>query len=346
MNKIQIAGRSIGPGEPLFIVVETGTTCNGDLQTALGMVDAAKDAGADAIKFMIIGPDDFMSDTSVTYEYEWAGGKKSENMYEMFKKLTFTREDWKRIRDYCHKRNLIFYATVDFLRGVDLAEQLEVPAYKLSSWDTANLPLIRRMAATGKPVLVDTGPTTIIDLEELLEAMREKGNDQVIFIHCSHALNDEGINVRSLPYMRQVFGMPVGYSADSRDFVPDIMAVSLGANVIEKRLSLDRKFPGHHHVKAVEPHELKDWIAMMRRTEALLGDECIKPSPEDLRQRKLYFVSVVAEIDIPRGTCITREMLACKRPGHGIAPKHLNLLVGRRAQRDIKRNELLAWDSL
>lgn len=342
-RSVQVGDRLIGPGSPIFIVVETGTTCNGSLETALAMVDAAKEAGADAIKFMIIGPDDFMSDTTVTYDYEHAGGHASENMYQMFKKLVFPPEDWQRIRDYCRTKGIIFYATVDYLRGVDFAEELGVPAYKLSSWDCMNIPLIDRMAATGKPVLVDTGPTTLNELDRLMETMRARGNDQVVLEHCTHAVSDAEVNLLSIPYMEQTFGVPAGYSADSRDHVPDLLAVSLGARMMEKRLSLDRKFAGHHHLKALEPAELKEWVAMIRRAESMIGRSAVIPSAEDLRQKKLYYVSVVAETDIPAGTKITREMLACKRPGSGISPDHLDLIVGRTARRDLKRNTLLNW---
>jgi N-acetylneuraminate synthase/N,N'-diacetyllegionaminate synthase len=346
MKKVRIADRWIGGDEPIFIVVETGTTCNGSVETALRMVDAAKEVGADAIKFMIIGPEYFMSDTTVTYEYEWAGGQRSENMFEMFKGLLFSPEEWIRIRDHCREREIIFYATVDYLLGVDLAEQLEVPAYKLSSWDTRHFPLIQRMAQTGKPLEIDLGPNTLSDVEKMLQVIHNEGNDQVILVHCSHAKNDADIHIRTVPYLQQVFGLPVGYSADSRDFVPDLMAVALGTNLIEKRMTLDLDYEGHHHIKALEPDEFKEYVAMIRRAEAIRGNYLLKPSAEDLRQKELYFVSLVADVDIPAGTTITRQMLACKRPGSGIAPEFIEIMVGRKAQRDIKRNELLSWDQV
>lgn len=344
MKKVKIANHLIDEGEPSFVVVETGTTCNGNLETALRMVDRAKEAGADAIKFMLIDPDWFMSDRTVLYEYEWSKGRRSENMYEMFKKLMFSAESWKKIRDHCRQQGIIFYVTVDHLPGVDLAEELEVPAYKLSSWDTANFPLIQRMASTRKPMVIDLGPTLLSDIEKLLNVIHREGNTEVILVHCSHATTDAGLNMRSIPYLQQVFNLPVGYSADSRDFVSDLLAVALGARMIEKRLTLERNYPGHHHIKALEPQEFKEYVTMIRRAEAMLGDYAIKPSPEDLRQKNLYFVSLVAEADIPVGTTITREMLACKRPGTGITPEFMDLLVGRVARRDIKRNELLNWE--
>jgi len=346
LKQIRIADRTIGEGAPVFIVVETGTTANGDLETALRMVDAAVDGGADAVKFQMIGPEYFMSDTSVTYEYEWAGGRRAENMFEMFQGLTFTPEEWTRIRDYCDERGILFYSSIDYIKGVELGEELGVPCYKLSSWDVGNVPLIQAMARTGKPIHVDLGPATVLEIQKLVDVAATEGNDQIILIHCSHSLTDEGINLNSIPYLESVFGVPTGYSADSRDFVPDLVSVGLGAKLLEKRVTLDHTYEGHHHVKAVEPHEFKEWVEMIRRAEAVQGEYAVKPSPEDLRQKELYFVSLVADEDIPAGTTISRDMVACKRPGTGIAPEFLDLVVGRIARRDVCRNELLAWDAV
>lgn len=346
MTPVKIHNKTISDGSPLFIVTETGTTCNGDLYTALKMVDAAKAAGADAIKFMIIGPEFFMSDKTVTYEYEWKGGKKSENMFDMFKGLTFSETDWMKIRDYCASQDIIFFATVDYLPGVDLAEKLQVPAYKISSWDAANYPLIRKMARTGKPLILDTGPITLPELDKTLEVIYKEGNNQVILLHCSHSKDDFGVNLYSIPFLKSVFPLPVGYSADGVDPVPDIAAVALGANVIEKRLTLDRSFPGHHHLKALDPGEYKEYIASIRRIKNLLGGYYVKPSPEDLRQKAMYYVSVTADCDIPKGAVITENMLACKRPGTGIAPEFLDIIIGRAARRDIKNNEQFGWEAI
>jgi len=343
MKTIELEGRRLGAGERIFIAVETGVTCNGDVQTALGVIDAAAAAGADAVKFMIIGADHFMSDRSVAYEYEWAGGKRSENMYTMFKSLEFSQGEWVRIRDHCRARGLVFYATVDYLPGVDLAEELGVPAYKLSSWDSANLPLIKKMVHTGKPIQVDTGPTALADLDKLLGFVRAEGGSDVVLVHCSHALNDSGQNLRTIPYLREVFDVPVGYSADSRDQVPDLLAVALGACFLEKRVTLDRGYEGHHHIKALEPDEFRDWVKLVRRAETLLGRDGVFPSEEDLRQKAQYFVSLVAEGDIARGTVIREDMLRCKRPGTGIAPEYAPMIIGRKAHRDIGHNQLIAW---
>jgi sialic acid synthase SpsE len=346
VKHVLLGDRAVGPGHPAFVVVETGTTCNGDLDTAIALIDAAKAGGADGVKFQLIGPEFFMSDTSVTYEYEWAGGKRSENMFDMFKGLKFEPSEWREIRDHCVASGLVFYATVDYIPGVELAESLDVAAYKLSSWDLGNLPLIREMARTGKPIQLDLGPARLGEIEKAIDAVVAEGNDQIVLIHCSHSTTDDGINVRSVPYLEKTFDLPAGYSCDSRDHVPDLAAVALGARLLEKRVTLDRSFEGHHHLKALEPAEFGEWVEMVRHCERVLGVDAVRPSPEDLRQKELYFVSVTADEDIPAGETITIDKLACKRPGTGIAPEFVELLVGRTAKRDIRRNELLSWDAV
>jgi N,N'-diacetyllegionaminate synthase len=346
MRPITIAGRPIGPDYSVYIVVEAGTTANGDVDTALRMIDAAKGAGADAIKFMIIGADFFMSRRDVEYSYDTASGRRSENMYEMLKKLEFSREEWQYIVKYAKNVGLDWYVTVDYLQGVDLAEELGTPAYKLSSWDTANFPLIRKMARTAKPLVVDTGPTYLSDLIKLVDVVRAEGNDQVLLVHCSHALTDDGLNLRSIPYMQHVFNAPIGFSSDERRLTPDVAAIALGACMLEKRLTLDKTQSGHHHIKALEPPEFSEYVKTIREVDKMLGEHCVEPSVEDLRQRELYFVSIVADVDIPAGTVITEDMLACKRPGNGVMPEHIEQVIGRAVKRDIQRNELLSWDDI
>ena len=343
---ICIKEKEIGPNAPVFITVETGTTCNGDLKTALEMVEVAARAGADAIKFMIIDPDYFMSDKSVSYEYSTSSGVTQENMYEMFKSLKFTEDEWRAIKACCEENKIIFYATVDYVPGVALAESLGVAAYKLSSWDARNYPLIRAMAATGKPLVVDMGPTYNYDIAQLLGVLSEESNDQAVLVHCTHAKCDSEVNIKSIPYIHEMFGCPVGYSADSRDLLPDTGAVSLGVHFLEKRLTLNKNYSGHHHDKALEPHELTEWIDTIRRLEKMLGKPGIIPSTEDIRQRDLYFVSLVANENIPAGSVITGDMIACKRPGTGIDPGMLSVIIGRRAVCEIKENELITWEMI
>jgi N,N'-diacetyllegionaminate synthase len=343
---MEIAGRRIGPGEPLFVMVETGVTHNGRLETARALVDAAKTSGADAIKFQVIGAEAIMSDRTIEYRYETLGGPRSENMFEMFKRLEFTRDQWRELRDYAVKRDIVFFATTDYEEGVDLLEELDVPAYKISSWDVTHLPLLRRMARTGRPVIIDTGPTTLEDLVTAAGVFTAAGNRQIAFLHATHSAEAGDFNLRAMPYMRAVFGVPIGFSAPGRDNELDCAAVGVGVDLVEKRLTLRRNAEGHHHILALEPDEFRTWAATLRRLEAALGRPAVVPSAEDLRQRRLYWRSLVAARDLPAGTVLTESMLRCKRPGTGIVPASLPVLVGRTIKRALRTDELLSWDDV
>ena len=233
-SSVQIGDRTIGDDHPLFISVEVGTTCNGSLDASLQLIDASAHAGADAIKFMIIGPEYFMSDRNVQYAYECASGARSENMFEMFSGLTFSTKAWQSIASRCKEKGIIFGVTVDYLLGVDLAVELNTAFLKLSSWDTGNVPLIQRMARTGRPLQIDTGPTTAGEIDKMLGWIQTEQCDDVVLVHCSHAAEPSGVNINSVPYMKDVFACPVGFSADNRDHVPELCAIGLGANLIEK----------------------------------------------------------------------------------------------------------------
>lgn len=343
---VQIANRKIGKGEPVFLVVEAGTTCNGDVATALKMADAAKESGADAIKFMIIGPEEIMSDTTVVYEYDTASGHKAVNMFEMFKELVFTTDEWRTIKNHCDTLGIIFYATVDYVAGVDIAVELGAPALKISSWDVTNYPLIDKMAATKLPIQVDLGPATRTEISELLDRLENGGCTEVLLEHCTHAKQYDQYNLLSIPYLEKTFGVPAGYSGDSRDPTTDIAAVALGAKLIEKRLTLNHKGEGHHDSKALEPNELKEYFAQIRLVESTLGVFDVVPSTTDFEMRSPYFVSVVAAVDIPEGVTISPHMLTCKRPGTGLHPKFLEVLIGKRAVRSLKKNQLLTSEDV
>lgn len=343
--KVDIGSREISKNSPIYIVAEAGTTSNGEISTALELIESAKTAGCDAIKFMMINADEFMSDKSVVYDYDWFGGRYSENMYEMFKSLEYTEEEWLLIKDKCDEVGIDLFVTIDFLDGVDWAEKLTLScAYKLSSWDANNLPLVRKMAATGKTIILDLGPVNLEELSRLITIIEAEGNSNIILLHCTHASDVEQVNMKTISYLSDVFNYPVGFSADTRDQVTDIIAVSLGAKVIEKRLTLDLKYKGHHHIYALEPNELNDYVEIIRRSEKLMGNRGIFPSKDDIERKDKYFVSLVAKKDISKGEIITREHLACKRPGTGIDPAMEEVLLGKVALNDIAENRLISWE--
>ena len=340
---IRIGDRIIGPGQPIFIAVEAGSTCNGDLGTVLAMANVAKESGADAIKWQMIGPDDLMSDKGVMYSYEWAGGTKTENMYEMFRALTFAPKEWQEVVAHCDRIKLPWYTSVDYIAGVNLAESLGCPMYKLSAWDCRNFPLIERMAETGKPIQIDLGPHAEGEIVTVLNHIPHR---DVALVHATHAKVDAEFNMLAIPYLRDKFKLLVGWSAESRERTPDFLAVGLGACLIEKRISMKTTHAGHHHSMSLEPHEFGAWVDMIRMAERMMGQYDVKPSLEDLRQKSLWFTSIITNCDFKIGDVITREMLCAKRPGHGISPLYMDRFIGKVATRDMVKDEVVGWQDV
>jgi sialic acid synthase SpsE len=346
-QELQIRSRKIGPDHPLFITSEVGVTCNYDLGLAKELIDVTADAGADAAKFIFWFPDEIMSDRGITYDYQTTSGPKSENMYEMLSKLRFSLDQWHELKEHADKAGVILFSTVNSPSGIEWAEEIGLEAYKLSSWDFNHHPLWRRIAARGKPMIIDTGPVYTLDVAKVMALMQEESNDQSLLVHCIHTKDPDEINMRAIPYMRKAFDSLVGYSSSDRESETDIMAVTLGSSYIEKRLTMDRNLPGHHHVLSMEPGEFKQYVTMIRDVQRSLGREMLLPSRNDLAERRKWFRHLVAARDIPAGTKLTEEMLEGKRPETGgLSPEFMHLFIGRTTERDLKENEAISFEDI
>lgn len=345
-NQIQIRNRKIGENSPLFIMAECGVTCNYDIKITKDLIDVVHEAGADAIKFIFWFPEEIMSDKSITYTYKTVEGIKSENMYEMLNKLRFTLDQWYEIKEYADRKDVVMFATVNSPSGVEYAEKIGLEAYKLSSWDYNYFPLWQKIAAIGKPMLMDTGPVNTLEVTKVMQLMKDMGNQLSVLIHCFHSDKYPEMNMRTIPYLKQAFNSIVGYSSKDQDDETDIMAVTLGAVVLEKRLTLSRNLPGHHHVISKEPEEFREYVKLIRNVHQALGDFSLKPSPADREERKGGFRHLVANQDIPKGRKLTLDMLEGKRPENGISPEYINFFVGREIKRDLKYNQAISWDDV
>ena len=346
-QEIKIGNRTLGDHHPLFIMAECGVTCNYDLDLTKQLIDVVAESGADGIKFIFWFPDEIMSDKSIDYTYETTAGIKTENMYTMLSKLQFTLDQWKQVKAYADEKNVIFFSTVNSSTGITWAEELKLDAYKLSSWDFNYIPLWRDIAKKGKPMIIDTGPVDSEEVQKVLDVMQEEGNDQSLLVHCYHTKLPEEINMRSIPYMRQAFDSLVGFSAvDYRDEM-DIVGVSLGSCFLEKRLTMRRDLPGHHHAISKEPDEFKRYVEMIREVHASLGEENLIPSKADLLERKKWFRRLVANHDLKAGTVLVASDLEGKRPEEGgISPECLGDFLGKKLKRDLRENEPISRDDV
>ena len=345
---IKIGNRLIGDMQPLFIIAEVGVTCNYDMELSKKLIDVVKESGADAIKFIFWFPDELLSDRTATFTYDTPSGeKKTENMISMLSKLVFSLDQWREIKQYAAERDVILFSTINTPSGVTLARQLQLDAFKLSSWDYNCFPLWQELARERKPMLIDTGPVELLDVAKVMNIMHSAGNEDVVLLHCYKTTDYREINMKAIPYMRSAFGVLSGFSSTGQESDMDLLAVGLGACVLEKRLTISRSLPGHHQVLAKEPAEFKAYVKSMRNAHDALGVYALKPSPKDLSERKKSFRRIVANCDLPQGSVLSEKNLACKRPEEGgVSPEFFSLFLGRTLKRPVVENEAIQWEDL
>lgn len=347
MKDIKILDKVIGSGKPCFIIAEAGVNHNGEFGLAKKMVDAAKKAGADAVKFQVFSAERVVIKTAEKATYQKKGTEKG-SQYEMLKKLELTKDEFAKLAAYARRKNIIFLASAFDEESVDLLDELKVPAFKVPSGEITNSPLLEQIARKGKPIILSTGMSTLGEIAEALEVIRKEGVKDVILLHCvsDYPAKVEDMNLKAMGTLRDAFGLPVGLSDHTLGITVSIAAVALGAAVIEKHFTLDRKLPGPDHKASLEPDEFKEMVARVREVEKALGDGIKRPTKSEERIKKVVRRGIVARVNIPKGTVITANMLDTKRPGVGIGSKYLSMIVGQKAKKNIKKDELLNWEAV
>lgn len=349
MKKIKIGDRCAGEGEPCFIIAEAGSNHDGKLEQAKKLIDIAKDAGADAVKFQTYSAEKMYSKKTPKMSYLKKGSisRKDESVWNLIKRIEMPRDWHEELADYCQKKDIIFLSTPFDLKAVDELEEY-VPAYKIASFEITHLPLLEHVAKKKKPIILSTGMADLSDIELALETIYKQKNRNVILLHCAvgYPPKYEDLNLRAMQTMRQAFQVPIGFSDHTLDITSDIAAVALGACIIEKHFTLDRNLPGPDHPFALEPNELKKMVEAIRNTEKALGSPTKKHTPAEEELYKLGRRSLVAACNIPKGTEITKEMIEVKRPGYGIHPKMIDVVVGRKAKKDIEKDDILTWNMI
>lgn len=341
--KVKIGGVTVGDGEPCFIIAEAGVNHNGDIRMAKKLVEAAAEAGADAVKFQTFQADRLV--TPYTEKAEYQKVKEEELQYEMLKNLELKKDDFKDLARYAEKKSIMFLSSPFDRESVDLLAEIGVPAFKIASGEITNFPLLEYVAGKGKPLILSTGMATLGEIEEALTVVKR---DKVILLHCvtSYPASIEEVNLRVMKTLSHAFGVPVGFSDHTIGITASLAAVALGACVVEKHFTLDRALPGPDHKASLEPDELKRMIASIRDVEKGLGDGIRRVTLREEEIKRVARKSIVAAVDIPEGTVLSEDMLDTKRPGTGIEPKHLRLVVGRKAARPIKSGELITFETL
>jgi len=345
-DRVKIADRWVGPGERCYIVAEAGSNHDGDLSQARKLVEVAASVEADAVKFQTFRADRIVARTEDRPSTLVRFLDKDETVTDLFKKLELPFEWHAELRDLALSHGMQFLSTPFDEESADFLMRLGVPAFKVASYEVTHLPLIQHIAHKGLPMIVSTGMATMGEIEEAVDVVRAEGAP-VILLHCAvgYPPKAEDVNLAAMDAMRAAFGVPVGFSDHTKGTSIPIAAVARGASVVEKHFTLSRTLPGPDHHFACEPDELKAVVQGIREVEAAIGEPRKGVAPGEKEFYRLGRRSVFAARDVPEGTTLGPEMLVVLRPGTGLPPKYLPLLVGKVTRKALKKHEPITWDA-
>jgi N,N'-diacetyllegionaminate synthase len=337
VEAIEIGGRRVGSGCPCFIVAEAGVNHNGNLEVAIQLVDEAAKAGVDAVKFQTFKADRLVTKTAVKAEYQLEVTGDDESQYEMLRRLELSADAHRQLMRRCKKRGILFMSTPFDKESADFLAELGVSVFKIASGEITNFPLLNHVANKGKPMIISTGMADLDEVKAAVNTVKESGNRQCVLLHCvsNYPADPEDINLRAMQTMKEIFGVPVGYSDHALGIEVALAAVALGACVIEKHFTLDKNLTGPDHQASIEPNELASLVKGIRIVEDSLGHGRKEPAASEANTAEVARKSLVAAQDIPADTVLTKELITIKRPGTGLPPSLHSYLIGRTARRFI-----------
>jgi len=343
---IKIGEKTIGAGHPTYIVAELSANHNQDFDSAVRIIQAAKSAGADAVKLQTYTPDT-ITIASDREEFRVSGGTlwDGRNLHNLYAEA-FTPWDWQpKLKEVAESLGMDCFSSAFDATAVDFLEKMSVPAHKVASFELVDIPLIQKMARTGKPLIMSTGMATVEEIEEALDAAREAGATQIALLKCTSAYPaaPDEMNLRTIPELARRFALPVGLSDHTMGIVAPVAAVALGACIIEKHLTLSRSVPGPDSAFSLEPHEFKAMVDAVRIAERALGEVYFGSSEKEEASRAFRRSLFVVE-DVREGESFTAANIRSIRPGNGLHPRHFTEVLGKRASQGIKRGTPLRWE--
>ena len=332
--KIKIGNKCIGDNCPVFIVAEAGINHNGSIKIAKKMIYEAKRAGADAIKFQTFKADDLAASNS--------------KFYKIFKNLEFDERDFKELLTYAKKCKIIFFSTPFSEQAVDTLEKLKVPLFKIASGDLTHIPLLKYTAKKKKPMIISSGLADIVEVKNAVSAIKSQRNNKIIILHSvsAYPTPPEQTNLNVIKTLKNEFCYPIGFSDNGPDILVPTTAVAVGAKVIEKHFTLDRKMKGPDQNFSADPNQFTLLVKRIREIEKILGDGKKRPQPSELDNRVNARRSLIANIFIKKGVQITKKMVGVKRPATGIPPSFIEKIIGKKARKNIKKDNPIKWKEI
>lgn len=318
-----------------MIIAEAGVNHNGSLEIAKQLCLAAKQAGADIVKFQTWKTEKIITKNVEQAEYQKENTGEEESQYDMLKSLELSYDDFKEIKHYCDEIGIIFASTADEEESLDFLVELGIPFIKVGSGDINNISYLRYIGAKKRPVILSTGMSYLSDVDIAVRELQQAGCNDITLLHCTtnYPCDKHNVNLNSLKTLSSAFGLPVGYSDHTQGNEVSIAAVALGACVIEKHFTLDRQMSGPDHMASVEPKEFADMVKAIRNVEMAMGDGIKKPTKGEKEISKVVLKKILASKEINEGDIIKPEDLCVKRNDIGIPAQYWDLIVGSRAKK-------------
>ena len=326
----------------VYIIAEAGVNHNGSFALACKLVDAAKEAGADCIKFQTFKSENLVSHSAKKAEYQIKTTGDS-SQQDMLKKLELSFDEFLDLKKYCENTGICFLSTPFDFDSIDFLNSIDMPFWKIPSGEVTDLPYLLALAKTGKPVVMSTGMCTLQEIQDAIDVLQANGTKEIKLLHCNteYPTPFEDVNLKAMQAMRDKFRMEVGYSDHTKGIEVPIAAVALGATIIEKHFTLERNMEGPDHKASLEPQELAEMVCCIRNIEKALGSGDKTPSPSEKKNIAVARKSIVAKTRIKMGDILTENNITVKRPGTGISPMKWFEVLGTKAVKDFDEDELI-----
>lgn len=328
----------------VFIIAEAGVNHNGDINLAKKLIDAAVEAGVDAVKFQTWKTELLVTKDAIQADYQTENTGIKESQFDMLKRLELSYDEFRELKKYCDDKNIMFISTPDEFESANFLCELQ-DIFKIGSGEITNLPYLRHIGKLGKKVILSTGMTDIGEIEDaldiLIEAGTKKENITVLHANTMYPTPMEDVNLKAMVTIGKTFDIAYGYSDHTLGIEVDIAAVAMGASCIEKHFTLDCTMEGPDHKASLEPDELKEMAKAIRNIELALGSSIKKPSKSEIPNMQIARKSIVAACKIKKGELLSEDKLAIKRPGNGINPMRWDEIIGTIAQKDYQEDEMI-----
>lgn len=327
----------------VYIIAEVGVNHNGDINLAKQMIDAAKDAGVDAVKFQTFVAENLVSSCAEKADYQKETTGSDESQLDMIKKLELSFDDFSELKSYCVSRGLDFMSTPFDFESIDFLAELGQDIFKIPSGEITNLPYLIEIGKLKRKVILSTGMSILSEISDALEILKKSGTTEITLLHCNTAYPTpyEDVNLNAMQTLKDTFNLPIGYSDHTPGIEVPIAAVAKGAVVIEKHFTLDKNMEGPDHKASLEPDELKQMVTSIRNIERALGSSDKEPTASEIINRDIARKSIIAKCAIKAGEIFTEENITVKRPGNGVSPMKWFDVLGQKAVRDFIPDELI-----